>query len=85
MTRHWLEEDKCFQCGKEGYYTAECTKAHSTAPSSSTSMDLISKLDRPKERPDLKDVKCYNCHQRGHLAKKCPIAFYCEVQERSFQ
>ena len=75
-----MKEGQTHKCGQEGHYTAQCNKAQPTAPCS-TPVDSNMK---PKGRLDLKDIKSCNCHHRGHLAKKCPSAFYCE-RELIFQ
>ena len=34
-----------------------------------------------KPKRDLKDIECYNCHQKGHYSSKCPSnALFCRVQ-----
>lgn len=40
----------------------------------------LNRPQRNKKATHDQKTECYNCHQRGHLAKDCPSAFYCKEQ-----
>lgn len=64
------ESHRCYQCGEEGHYAAQCKTSRSQPPETET------KWDKPKSG----GMKCYNCHQRDTSRETCASALYCGEQ-----
>ena len=56
---------KCFECGEEGHYVAQCLKA---SPRKCFSYGEIGHLSLQCRKGSM----CFNCRELGHTAVSCP-------------
>ena len=74
----------CDKCGKVGHQTKDCW---STKPAAAQGKGSDGTNTTPRQgqrnRRDLKDVECFNCHQKGHFSSNCPSkAMLCRGNRR---
>ena len=64
---------RCGKCRKFGHSARDCRQS---LPKWEREKDKREAGKKPKR--DLKDIECFNCHQKGHYASNCPSnALFC--------
>ena len=62
-----------YKCWKLGHLERDCRQSR---PKLARGKDKGEAARKPKR--DLKDIECFNCHQKGHYASNCPSnALFC--------
>ena len=69
---------RCYTCGKPGHVKKDCRQDLDKSPSAAK--------DTEKTKRDLKDMKCFNYQQKGHLATSCPHgAMFCSERRADYK
>ena len=72
---------KCDNCGKIGHHTRECRRG----PARSSGPREPSRPGTGTDKKRFKDMTCWKCFQKGHIAANCPgakVMFCGGVQRR---
>ena len=70
---------RCLRCGKPGHLVRDCRKAIPRPSEAGKEKEPGAKQEKAEgQKKDLKDIECFNCHQKGHYASNCPHrAMFC--------
>ena len=70
---------RCLRCGKPGHLVRDCRKAIPRPSEDGKEKEPGAKQEKAEgQKKDLKDIECFNCHQKGHYASNCPHrAMFC--------
>ena len=69
---------RCYTCGKPGHVNKDCQQDPDKFSGAAK--------DTEKTKRDLKDMKCFNCQQKGHLATSCPHgAMFCSERRVDYK
>jgi len=66
----------CHYCGKLGHIAKNC---RARVPKSGEQVTTTKPMSVAKQaKKDLREVECFNCHQKGHYSSNCPRnALFC--------
>ena len=69
---------RCYTCGKPGHVKKDCRQDLDKSPSAAK--------DTENTKRNLKDMKCFNCQQKEHLAASCPHgAMFCSERRVDYK
>lgn len=62
----------CLRCGKPGHIAKDCRSPLPQTQAAEQERHLNKQEKSLRSKKDLKDIQCFNCHQKGHYASNCP-------------